>query len=330
MSLKLASIIFAVTVLLFLSLGWHSDTFLYRAFGPLLERNIAIDEGIKGLSSYSEPARIVWRGDIQNNELRESSGLAYSTRQKGVLWSINDSFSDAEVFALSEIGKDLGKWRINDVDPRDWEGMDSFRLNGRNYLLIADTGDNLLLRKTVSFLVFEEPYLDSSAEDIDVSWQTNFEFPDGPKDVEAVAVDTIKSRVLFLNKRELPLRLYSVPLLPSAGKIIAENQADLVPVPRYRSSLESLYGRTAKYLGLPTGMDLFEDRLLITTYRNAYLYDYDALDKPPREIVLPFSGQREAITFGFESGEFAYVSREREKGTQVADIFEIRFSHQSN
>ena len=193
MSLKLASIIFAVTVLLFLFLGWHSDTFLYRAFGPLLERNIAIDEGIKGLNSYSEPARIVWKGDIQNNELRESSGLAYSTRQKGILWSINDSFSDAEVFALSEIGKDLGKWRINDVDPRDWEGMDSFRLNGRNYLLIADTGDNLLLRKSVSFLVFEEPYLDSLSEDIDVSWQTNFEFPDGPKDVEAVAVDTLKA-----------------------------------------------------------------------------------------------------------------------------------------
>ena len=106
--------------------------------------------------------------------------------------------------------------------------------------------------------------------------------------------------------------------------------AELVPVPRYRSDLEALYGRTTRYLGLPTGMDLFEERLLVTTYRNAYLYDYGALDKPPEEIVLPFSGQREAITFGFESGDFAYVSHEREKGTQVADIFEIRFSHQSN
>ena len=74
--------------------------------------------------------------------------------------------------------------------------------------------------------------------------------------------------------------------------------------------------KTARYLGLPTGMDLFGERLLVTTYRNAYLYDYGDLDKPPEEIVLPFSGQREAITFGFESSDFAYVSREREKGTE--------------
>ena len=166
--------------------------------------------------------------------------------------------------------------------------------------------------------------------EISVSWQTSFKFPDGPKDVEAVAVDPQGKFAIFLNKRELPLRLYSVPLFPVTGEIVAKRMAELVPVPRYRSDLEALYGMTARYLGLPTGMDLFKDKLLVTTYRNAYLYDYGALDKPPQEIVLPFSGQREAITFGFESGEFAYFSREREKGTQVADIFEVRFSHQLN
>ena len=77
-------------------------------------------------------------------------------------------------------------------------------------------------------------------------------------------------------------------------------------------------------------MDLFGERLLVITYRNAYLYNYNALDNPPQEISLPFKAQREAITFGFESGETAYVSHERGNGTQVADIFEIRFSHQSN
>ena len=130
--------------------------------------------------------------------------------------------------------------------------------------------------------------------------------------------------------RELPLRLYGVPLLPVNEKIIAKKIAELVPVPRYRSDLEDLYGGTAKYLGLPTGMDLFGNKLLVTTYRNAYLYDYSALVEPPEEVNLPYVGQREAITFGFESSEVAYVSREREKGTQVADIFEIRLSDRPN
>ena len=122
----------------------------------------------------------------------------------------------------------------------------------------------------------------------------------------------------------------AAPQKPVKNKIVAKMMAELIPVPRYRSDLQALYGTRARYLGLPTGMDLFEERLLVVTYRNAYLYDYSALDQPPQEIVLPFSGQREGIAFGFNTGEFAYVSHERKKGTEVADIFEIRFSQQLN
>ena len=323
-----------VPLLLFLAvlllLGWEKETFLYRLYSALVDDGISINEQIADPIELSSGYRVLWRGDIESAALKESSGLAFSTRTEGLIWSINDSGSQPEIFALSDSGADLGKWRLKGIEPNDWEGMDSFRLDDRHYLLIGDTGDNFRSRKEVSFLVLEEPLLDESSRDITVSWQTSFRFPDGPKDVEAVAVNPREKLAIFLNKRELPLRLYSVPLLPVDGEIVAKKVAELVPVPRYRSDLDALYGKTAKYLGLPTGMDLFEERLLVTTYRNAYLYDYGALDKPPKEIALPLSGQREAITFGFESGEFAYVSHERGKGTQVADIFEIRFSHQSN
>ena len=119
-------------------------------------------------------------------------------------------------------------------------------------------------------------------------------------------------------------------MFPVEDKITAKKLAELVPVPRYRSGLEDLYGDGAIYLGLPTGMDLFGNKLLVTTYNNAYLYDYSALREPPEEVALPYVGQREAITFGFESGRVAYVSRERANGTQVADIFEVRFIDQPN
>ena len=327
---KIAFVSVVLFSLVMLLLGWEKETFLYRVYSVLVDDGISINEEIADPIESSSAYRVLWKGDIESAALKESSGLAFSTRTEGLIWSINDSGSQPEIFALSESGADLGKWRVKGIEPDDWEGMDSFLFDDRHYLLIGDTGDNLRLRKEVSFLVLEEPLLDESSRDITVSWQTSFRFPDGPKDVEAVAVDTRGKLVILLNKRELPLRLYSVPLFPVKGEVVAKKMAELVPVPRYRSGLEALYGLTARYLGLPTGMDLFKDRLLVTTYRNAYLYDYGALDKPPQEIVLPFSGQREAITFGFESGDFAYVSHEREKGTQVADIFEIRFSHQSN
>ena len=319
----LSALLFSLFILI---LGWDRDAFTNRLLTTLVDTGIAIDEGIPRPEYQSTSHQVFWRGDIESMDLKESSGLASSTRRDGLLWSINDSGSEPAIFGLSESGAHLGKWVVAGVESNDWEGMDSFKTEDKHYLLIGDTGDNFRSRKEVSFLVIEEPLLDEDVREVSVSWQTKFGFPEGPMDVEAVAVDVKEKRAIFLNKRELPLRLYSVPLFPVDEKITATELAELVPVPRYRRDLEGLYGRTARYLGLPTGMDLFENKLLVTTYRNAYLYDYGALGKPPEEINLPYAGQREAITFGFESGKVAYVSRERAGGKQVADIFEIRFS----
>ena len=319
----LSALLFSLFILI---LGWDRDAFTNRLLTTLVDTGIAIDEGIPRPEYQSTSHQVFWRGDIESMDLKESSGLASSTRRDGLLWSINDSGSEPAIFGLSESGAHLGKWVVAGVESNDWEGMDSFKTEDKHYLLIADTGDNFRTRKEVSFLVIEEPFLDEDVREVTVSWQTKFGFPDGPKDVEAVAVDLKEKLAIFLNKRELPIRLYSVPLFPVDEKMTATEIAELVPVPRYRPDLESLYGKTARYLGLPTGMDLFGNKLLVATYRNAYLYDYSALGEPPKEISLPHAGQREAITYGFESDQVAYVSRERAAGTQVADIFEIRFS----
>jgi hypothetical protein len=319
----------SLLLLFILIMGWEGGVFVQRMLTNLVDSGVAVDEQIPEPSKRSISHQVFWRGNIENIDLRESSGLTYS-RSRGLLWSINDSGSGPEIFALSESGAHLGKWHVMGVEPNDWEGMDSFRFNGKHYLLIADTGDNFRVRKEVSFIVVEEPDLDGIGREVNLSWETRFRFPDGPKDVEAVAVDLESNQAVFLNKRGLPLSLYSVPLFPIGGDTIAKKLSDLVPVPRYRSGLEELYGDVAIYLGLPTGMDLFENKLLVTTYGNAYLYDFRALEEPPEELALPYIGQREAITFGFESGQIAYVSRERPKGKEIADIFEIRLSDQSN
>ena len=129
------------------------------------------------------------------------------------------------------------------VEPNDWEGMDSFEFDDRHYLLIGDTGDNFRKKRGLFSGVGRAASRRSGSERITVSWQTSFRFPDGPKDVEAVAVDPEGKLAIFLNKRELPLRLYSVPLFPINGEIVAKKMAELVPVPRYRSDLEVSMGQ---------------------------------------------------------------------------------------
>ena len=165
-----------------------------------------------------EPSEIPWSqarwlGDIEDPRLNESSGLAASNYVTDVLWSINDSGDGPNIFALSTAGKALGRWQIDMDKPTDWEAMDAFSIDGKGYLLIADVGDNFARRKSVSFLVVEEPGLEADQEQpLPVAWQVDFSYPDGPTDSEAVAVDPALERVLILTKRTFPNELYWVPL----------------------------------------------------------------------------------------------------------------------
>jgi hypothetical protein len=225
------------------------------------------------------------------------------------------------------VGKALGRWQIDVDTPTDWEAMDAFSINGKGYLLIADVGDNFARRQSVSFLVVEEPGLEADQErPLAVAWQVEFSYPNGPRDSEAVAVDSSAGRVLVLSKRTFPNELYSVPLrVTGETKIVAEKIADLYPLPRNVPGNEVLYGRAAPYQGMPTGMSLKGERLLVTTYRDAYLYDYGDVTQEPSRIPLPLAGQREAIAFARDSDSTAYVSRERKNAMEVAEIFELNF-----
>ena len=307
-------------------MGWRWDEFGYQAIRIMghndLPANVHIEE-----PSQIPWSQALWLGDIEDPRLNESSGLAASNYATDVLWSINDSGDGPNIFALSTTGKALGRWQI-DVDmPTDWEAMDAFSLNGKGYLLIADVGDNFARRQSVSFLVVEEPKLEQNQEQpLPVAWQVEFSYPNGPRDSEAVAVDPASERVLILSKRTFPNELYWVPLrVRENTTVVAEKIANLYPLPRNVPGNELLYGRAAPYQGMPTGMSLKANRLLVTTYRDAYLYDYGDVTQEPSRIPLPLVGQREAIAFARDADSTAYVSRERKDATEVAEIFELNF-----
>jgi hypothetical protein len=272
-----------------------------------------------------------WMGDIQDKALNESSGLASSNLSDDVLWSFNDSGDSARIFALSTSGAALGQWQINIPDPTDWEAMDSFVIDDIAYLLLADTGDNLRWRPHVSLIVIAEPPIDSNNEiPLEPIWQKNFRYPDGPRDIEAVAVDTSRGEVLFLSKRNMPNELYGIPLAQIRAlddtMLVADKIADIHSIPRLSRGQESLFGGAAPYMGMPTGMSINANHLLVTTMQNAYLLNRDNLVEPALAIRLPYIGQREAITFARSTNNSAYVSRERVAGKEVADIFRVDFA----
>jgi hypothetical protein len=118
-------------------------------------------------------------------ELPESSGLAVSRRNPGLLWSINDSGAVSAVFALDEAGAQQGRVRIP-VRMYDWEDISAAPCGSGDCLYIADIGDNSFSRDAIQIVRLPEPApSESESEMPDV---LNARYGDTPHNAEAMFV----------------------------------------------------------------------------------------------------------------------------------------------
>ena len=260
----------------------------------------------------TEPAPIVIGepvlvGNLANQQISEASGLASSGLYPGALWIINDGGNDPLIYTIGVDGSDLGSFRVEGAGNDDWEALASFRLQDTAYLLIADVGDNWEQRKTCTLYVVKEPSITDTGlgnePAVGIAWQIHFTYEDGPRDCEAVAVDTANLRVLLLTKRGLAPVLYELPLTPADPGTTA--------LARRLTTID--------YFSWPTAMDIAPDGLsaVVLTYTNAYLFSRSqkedwaaAFNKRPRLLNFNQLNQQEAICFGFY-GKSVFVTSEQ-------------------
>jgi len=273
---------------------------------------------------YGPPERT---GTLPKN-LIEASGLAASRRDAKVLWTHNDSGGQPVLCALDPNGKRRGELRIQGVVNRDWEDIASFELDGRSWLLVADTGDNDSHRTDCALYVVAEPDPAELSPDHEttakVAWKIPVRYLDGPRDCEAVAVDARAGLVYLLAKRTSPHGLYTLPLrLPADGVLPAAMPVAQLPeshFPQPSGTQHLLPIPTGRYRAQPTGMDFAADgtAAVVLTYGDVLLFNRkagerwaDALRRAPE--VLPPHGlvQAEAVAFGTD-GKTIYVTSERE------------------
>ena len=303
-----------------LAAGWRA---LLAVRGAALGEEVALPR-----ADYGDA---ILAGSIASPKLTETSGLAISRRRDDLLWAINDSGTAPRLHAVGIDGADLGFVTIEGVNAVDWEDLASFELDGRSYLLIADTGDNLSWHERSLLLVVEEPELVGNAfaagSVSKPAWRIPFHFEDGPRDCEAVAVDSERKRVLLIAKRTEPPGLYELPLLPAdvsdpaaadaAGRP-ARRIGDVpgIPPPTRTDTKASRW--LGRYFAMPTAFDLGTDGrfAVVLTYREAYLYERSAgedwavaLGGLPRRIALPALAQAEGIAFA-RDGRTIFVTSE--------------------
>lgn len=271
----------------------------------------------QGAETGGEPRRSSIVGTLENNEIDEASGIASSQRDPNVLWVINDD-GPSVLHAIDTTGAMLGRVKLSDTSNKDWEDLASFTLDGIPYLLLADTGDNDSDRRDVRFYVIEEP--DPGEKKVDYAWRVDFSYPGGPRDAEAVAVDVENERVLIMSKREIPARLYAVPLHPDSKKRQTATRLGSVgslPQPSRRDV--EFAPKTDVWHWQPTSMDISGDGMwaVILTYGGVYLYGrhpeqswLEAMHNTPLVVSRSGNRQAEAIAFDMSSGAL-YITLEQ-------------------
>jgi hypothetical protein len=199
-------------------------------------------------------------------DIPESSGLAIGRRNRGVIWSHNDSGNATVLFALDTTGALRGRVRVP-VGTRDWEDVSAASCPAGDCLYIADIGDNAMRRREVMIYRVPEP----AVSDQETARPERFvvAYPDGPHNAEAVFVvgDSVfivtkdRTGLLFHGRMtsnshriELqPIAELGIPVVTDAeaspdGQLVVVRNSDAATF--YRTA-DLIAGRTAAYARIP-------------------------------------------------------------------------------
>jgi hypothetical protein len=149
---------------------------------------------------------------LADRSVPESSGLASSLRRKGYFWTHNDSGGRSSLYAYDKKGRRTAKVKLKEVSASDWEDCCTFSSGGKARLLIADCGDNDRQRSKIRLFLMDEPDPRKSDSLKKIS-RITVRYPDGARDCEAVAVDSVRKQIVLLTKSFLPQSgVYVIPL----------------------------------------------------------------------------------------------------------------------
>lgn len=295
------------------------------------------EENLPTTLTSDEPFNLTTTGSLGFDDLTEASGLAASRgantdgTTNEILWTIADSGNQAELFGMSSNGSALVRRTVN-VPNRDWEDMAAFSANGVNYLMIADTGDNLNIHSSYPLHVFNEP--DSTNITGPIAPRVTFDlvYEDGSHNVEALAVAESDGNLYLITKGDNP-GIYSAPLLarlsesgptnnnqPAAtASLVARRIGDLQPP--QQTSADSILGMLAGVnLGDVTAMDIDDQNATawILTYRGIYRLTQagnstweQILTASPELVSRHSLAQAEALTYSPKSGSVFVTSEGR-------------------
>ncbi len=192
--------------------------------------------------------------------VRESSGLAWSLRFPGVLWTHDDSGGSAELVAIGPDGMLRSTIRVEGAHNRDWEDLAASPCGDGTCLWIADTGDNLHRRDDLALIRVPEPEVLASGSVPAI--RLPIRLPDGPRDIEALFVLPGERPYLITKGGRHPVTVYRYPLPLRAGERVLLEEVQVLFTGR-RALRDRITGASAA----PDGSEV-----LVRSYRELHRF----------------------------------------------------------
>jgi hypothetical protein len=163
--------------------------------------------------SSSQRSAVVARqtGSFQDARLIESSGVIASRTHPGLLWTINDSGNDPELFLTDTTGKSLSTITVRGAVNIDWEAIGRGGCGPVECLIIGDIGDNAEKRQSIVLYRVPEPEPDRQARLTPKAVALQVRYPDRPHDAEALYVEPDGGVVLVTKGRSGGVLTFRVP-----------------------------------------------------------------------------------------------------------------------
>lgn len=242
------------------------------------------------------PRDVAVLGAFAARPITEASAAVRSFSHADVYWTLNDSGNDERLFAFDSSGRDLGAVRVSGARNRDWEAMATGPCEAGRCLYIGDVGDNLARRGAVVIWRIAEPAPPGAGmrADSEPAVAIAIQYPDGPRDVEAMWVDA-DTVVWLATKRTMrdeqqrwrPSLVYRVPATawhtanPSPTDTMLAELVDSLPiVPRSERTLVTDAG-----LSNPFGDPSLDSLLAVRAYGEVLVLQVGRTSGRPRSLV---------------------------------------------
>jgi len=229
-------------------------------------------------------------GRMTDPALRESSAAARGLANPDILWTVDDSGHPPLVFAVDTTGEIRAVVEVRGATNRDWEALGVAPCDRGSCLLIGDVGDNG--RRRASLLVYRiaEPALGRVKEiEAAVIDSLIIVLPDGPRDIEAIAVWE-RGLALFTKN---PIGASEAYWIPAEAWRSGRATADAVG----HWAVGGLVGRGRMVTDAATSPD--GKRLALRTYTRVAIFERSGRSPIPDRLVARCTiGGREPIGEG--------------------------------